>query len=117
MNKLTTTILAAALAAGAQLAHADTVDGGVPQVKVYFNDLDLSRVEGAATLYGRLHRAAQSVCAPLANDLANLWRYKACITEAVSIAVVQIDKPALTMYYARQVNGRSPAPSQIAQRQ
>jgi UrcA family protein len=116
MNKLTTTILAAALAAGAQLAHADTVDGGAPQAKVHFNDLDLNRVEGAATLYDRLHRAAQSVCAPLANDLPNLWRYTACITETVSIAVVQIDKPALTMYYARQVNGRSPAPSQIAQR-
>ena len=105
MNKLSTTILVAALAAGAQLAHADTAIDAAPQAKVRFADLDLDRVEGAAALYDRLHAAAQSVCGPLANDLANLPRYKACITETVSVAVARIDKPTLTRYARTQLDG------------
>jgi len=116
MNRLTTTILTTMLAAGAQLAHADVALDSPPQIKVQFADLDLTRVEGAAALYRRLHSAAQSVCAPLANDLARLDRYKACIADAVSVAVAEVDKPALTMYYRTQINGSSPTLARIAQR-
>jgi UrcA family protein len=116
MNKLSTTILVAALAAGAQLAHADTAIDAAPQAKVRFADLDLDRVEGAAALYDRLHAAAQSVCGPLANDLANLSRYKACITETVSVAVARIDKPTLTRYARTQLDGHNALLSRIVQR-
>ena len=116
MNKLSTTILMAALAAGAQLAHADTAIDAAPQVKVRFADLDLDRVEGAAALYDRLHAAAQRVCGPLANDLAHLSRYKACITDTVSVVVAQIDKPTLTRYARAQLDGHNALLSGIVQR-
>jgi UrcA family protein len=116
MNKLSTAILMAALAAGAQLAHADTAINAAPQAKVRFADLDLDRVEGAAALYDRLHAAAQSVCGPLANDLAHLSRYKACITETVSVAVARIDKPTLTRYARTQLDGHNALLSGIVQR-
>jgi UrcA family protein len=116
MNKLSTTILMAALAAGAQLAHADTAIDAAPQAKVRFADLDLDRVEGAAALYDRLHAAAPSVCGPLANDLANLSRYKACITETLSVTVARIDKPTLTRYARTQLDGHNALLSRIVQR-
>ena len=66
-------------------AHA----GDVPTLTVKYADLDLSRIDGAATLYSRISHAARTVCAPLdfAQTAAPMGMgdaYKNCFSNAVS---------------------------------
>jgi UrcA family protein len=50
-------------------------DSDVPRVTVRFGDLDLSKPQGAETLYRRIRSAARQVCAPLdGGDLASKMR-------------------------------------------
>ena len=80
-----------------------------PQAIVHFADLDLSRSQGVAVLYRRLRAAAETVCAPLdGRDLARHMRFKACAQSALSEAVAEVDRPALTEYYRAQA-GRLPS--------
>jgi UrcA family protein len=100
MNSLTTMILTFALTVGAQTAlAADLIDDSTRHVEVHFADLDLSRVEGAASLYKRLRLAAETVCRDDSKDLARVTRTKACMSDAMSTAVAQINRPILSAYY------------------
>ena len=101
MNRITTIILTSALAAGAQIAHAaDPADASVRHVKVHFSDLDLNRIDGAATLYRRLQSAGGSVCAEHGSrDLRSVFRVKTCVSAAISAAVADANQPSLTAYY------------------
>ena len=101
MNRFTTMILTSALAVSAQTAlAADLIVDSPRHTSVQFGDLDLSRVEGAATLYQRLRLAAETVCADVGSkDLASAARAKSCISEAISTAVAQINRPVLNAYY------------------
>lgn len=115
MYRFTTPAMMFALALGFQSAHA-APPWDVPSVVVRFADLDLSRSEGASVLYQRLKRAAETICAPLDDrELARHMRFTACLQSAISTAVVKVNKPALTAYYATKTNGRN-ATIQIAQR-
>jgi UrcA family protein len=126
MKTLTAMILVAALGAGAQLAHADVAedlrqfahaepaDDPRLHTAVKFADLDLTQPEGAAALYGRMHAAAEHVCASLQrSERTSIRRYNACITEAISAAVTKLNRPVLTTYY-RTTLGRN-APTQVAE--
>jgi UrcA family protein len=100
MNRFTAMILTCTLALSAQSVFAtDLMDDSARHVVVHFADLDISRVEGAATLYKRLQTAANTVCADWSNDLSNLAGAKACITKAISTAVAEINRPVLSAYY------------------
>lgn len=101
MNRFTTIIITSALAIGAQCAFAaDTVDGSARHIDVHYADLDLNHVEAAAALYQRLRLAAETVCADVdGKDLARATRARACISEAISNAVAQVNQPVLTAYY------------------
>ena len=101
MNRFTTTILTSALALSAQSAlAADVIDDSARHVDVHFADLDLSRTDGAAVLYRRLRLAAQTVCPDFDSpELARAARAKDCISEAISNAVAQVNRPVLTAYY------------------
>jgi UrcA family protein len=101
MNHFTTMILTSALAVCAQSAlAADLIDDSPRQTSVHFADLDLSRVEGAASLYQRLRFAAETVCADVGSkDLARTTRVNSCISGAIATAVAQIDRPVLSAYY------------------
>jgi UrcA family protein len=90
---------------GAQIAHAgDLIDDSPRQVLVHFADLDVTRVEGATTLYHRLQNAAKSVCSEdNTRDLASAIRVKACESNSISAAVTQINRPTLTAYYRAKV--------------
>jgi len=101
MNRITTTILASALAAGAQIVHgADPTDADRRHVVVHFSDLNPTSIEGATTLYRRLQSAAEDVCTQgHTRDLATVSLVKACVSGAISAAVADINQPSLTTYF------------------
>jgi UrcA family protein len=82
-------------------AHADS--DKVLTTTVKYGDLDLENREGLATLYRRIEQASRTVCAPLdpydsVRRLELARPYKACLTKALSEAVVTIGKPQFTEY-------------------
>jgi UrcA family protein len=101
MNRITTIILASALAAGAQIASAaDPTDAPRRQVEVHFSDLNLTSIDGATTLYHRLQSAAASVCTEGdTGDWGSVLRVQTCVSAAISAAVADINQPSLTAYY------------------
>ncbi len=99
---LAATILAALTCSIATTSFAS--DGSDPlQVKVKYGDLNVSSTSGARTLYNRIRAAAENVCRPLNNrDLASQKLLAACVHEAMSGAVNDVNEPALfTIYNAK----------------
>lgn len=116
MYRLTTAISIIGLGLGAQLTYAAPPQD-VHFVEVHYSDLDLTRSEGAAVLYERLHAAAKGVCASLdARDLASQMRFKDCVQTAIGSAVAKVDRPVLTAYHNARMNSRN-ATIQIAKNQ
>jgi UrcA family protein len=74
-----------------------TVKGEV----VNYEDVRLISAVGAAVLYGRLRAAAQKACGvpPDNRQLAMDSKYRACVDDAVSKAVAQVNEPMLTQYF------------------
>jgi UrcA family protein len=67
---------------------------------VRFADLDVSKMEGAKTLYARLRHAAKEVCKPL--ETAYLWhsdQSETCMNKAIADAVARVDRPLLSQYH------------------
>jgi UrcA family protein len=67
---------------------------------VRFADLDVSKMEGAKTLYARLRYAAKVVCKPL--ESAYSWhsdQYETCMNKAIADAVARVDRPLLSEYH------------------
>ena len=82
------------------LYNAARADEAVVTQRVSFKDLNLNSPEGAAVLYGRIRRAANQVCGQW--DTFNLSQWHAvhtCISDAVSRAVAQVNRPMLTSLY------------------
>lgn len=75
---------------------------------VRFGDLDLSRPEGAETLYQRIKEAARSVCGQPSHatvGLASLegrTRMRACIDQATDDAVGKVNHPQLVALNAAE---------------
>jgi len=69
---------------------------------VSFAGLKLSRESDVKLLYGRIHAAAELVCAPLAigGPIEATLRSQRCIRESVARAIADVNAPALTRYYA-----------------
>jgi len=103
-------------AASAGPSATQFVSDGANSYVVRFPDLDLSKIDGAAALYGRLSRAAHVVCEPLqSRDLAIAARYRACLVQAVANAVAQVDRPMLSQYYESRTKGDKASFVQLAQ--
>ena len=80
----------------------------LPTAVVKFGDLDATRSMGQEELYGRLTRAARSVCRSLdpRDSVAKTQMeplYKACIEQAVSGAVAKINRPEFADYVASRM--------------
>jgi UrcA family protein len=82
---------------GSLTALPAAADGFEPlKVVVKFDDLDVSRPQAAAVLYGRIRAAAESVCSPFdGTGLSAKVRLDACVKKAVADAVTAVDRPAL----------------------
>ena len=116
MRRFTLTILVATQCICGPFVHAGSLFQPPLQVNVRFADLDLSRIEGAATLYMRLRAAARQVCAPLDERSPDLWtRFDSCVQDALSTAVAKIDEPVLNSYYRAKL-GRDAAHPEVAAR-
>ena len=104
-------ILAANLAA---LPPAQAGDFDIPQEKVTFGDIDVSRPQGAAILYSRIKRAAGKVCAPYWATSLQAWvSTHDCVRSAIAQAVATVDQPALSQIYSAKY--RIPLPSRLSQ--
>jgi UrcA family protein len=98
MNKLNTLITLATLAFAFVTLPAQAADSTITKsTTVKFADLDLSKPEGARTLYTRIQAAARQVCSP-----ANLpgvvakQNYRQCYDKAVNDAVGAVNRPLLS---------------------
>lgn len=110
---LTALVLAAAGASLALPAAADSID--LPQKTISYADLDLSRAEGAATLYGRLRQAAKQVCGNPGRRVQQIVAWRACYDQAISDAVARVDRPTLTAHHEDQT-GTRPEPAMVSSR-
>ena len=80
------------------------------KVTVKFGDLEISRPQGAAALYGRIRSAAEKVCSPFEGP--GLWakaHLDACIHKAVADAVIAVNEPALLAVYSAKLGKTQPA--------
>ena len=86
-----------------------------PQMTVKYADLNVSKNEGAATLYARIQQAARQICPVL--DVRNLSSesHGACVHRAIADAVAKVDEPALYAVYSAH-NGQ-PTPIVLASTQ
>ncbi len=123
MNKsMTTAILGMTIGCAATLgcsaALASPASAGIDQPATYvvrFADLDLSRIDGAATVYTRIRSAAHQVCTSLeGRDLGLLVKYRACVDKAIADAVASVNRPLLSQYHQLHTKGDKVGVVQLA---
>ena len=115
INTTATVILAfGAVAASAGDLSTDLSASGVQRSYIVrFPELDLSKIEGVATLYNRLRSAARLVCEPGQDEL-NPRPDRACINKAIAEAVAKVNRPLLTQYHQLRIKGDSTGLVQLA---
>ncbi len=80
--------------------------------RVGYGHLDVSKLEGAKTLYLRIRYAAETLC-----ESAATWGKRegdACVQKAVNDAVVRVDAPLLTTYSQLRSKGDKAGLVQLA---
>jgi UrcA family protein len=83
---------------------AMAAESATRSVEVSYADLDLTRSEGAATLYARIQHAARLACGPAedSRDLRRVNQHSTCVTAAVESAVRAVDRATLTALHGRR---------------
>jgi UrcA family protein len=113
MNK-TTSAVARTIAIGiaATLAYTATAGSVVSttdaklEYVVRYSDLDLSKTDGAASLYARLRHAARAVCAPgESREMGRAEIFRACMNESITNAVSKIDRPLVSQIHLARTKG------------
>ena len=101
----------AAVGTGASaLATAGTTSDEPLTATVKYDDLDLSHAAGVSQLYGRIRRAAQTVCSPFEGLGAEpTQRWTQCVSAATDRAVATVNQPALVALHAAKTGKRQPA--------
>ena len=110
----TSSVVLSLIAANA--AYAGDPTSAPKSLTVQFADLDLSKLEGAATLFGRLRNAAQTVCSAHRGgaSLRDKQQYAACTEFALSNAVARVDRPVLTQYVIDRTSIKPTASIKVA---
>src|SRR5215831_13085716 len=117
MTRIRMFIASVLVVTSASLAHADAFGETRLSQVVKYGDLDLSRPQGAQTLYRRLQLAAKSVCAPLdGRELKRQTKFQNCMKEAIDTAVIDVDQPLLTQYHHSR-DTLTVATAEVAQRE
>ncbi len=95
------------------LAMADALVNVKSEV-VRYDDIRLISAVGAAVLYGRLHGAAERVCGGPIDSLqiVRQRRYRACVDDALSKAVADVNSPVLGKYFESRRG--APVPGSIS---
>ena len=73
---------------------------------VAYGDLDLSRAAGQAALFGRVHRAADRLCATGMRGIGPAMAQRRCLGNVLAQAHPQVDR-AIALYGDRQFAGRA----------
>lgn len=109
---LATALLAAAISPD---ATAEPAPEAPPTQVVSFAELNLNSPTGVATLYRRIQKAADKVCAfpPPGRQLSRVEERNACNARATERAVVLVGVPALTAMH-RAKSGRDFRSPQVA---
>jgi UrcA family protein len=82
------------------IAAADSL----PTRRVSYADLDISKPAGAKVLYGRIEAAAREVCLLDTSTLVGATaRDRACINQAIDIAVKHVKSVALSELHSARV--------------
>jgi UrcA family protein len=116
MNKPSTTaaraLMICAAATFGYSASADSFSSAQPLTNesrtyvVRFQDLDLSKIDGATALYARLGHAARVVCGPLASrEMSLAQKYRDCMNKAIGDAVASVDRPLVSQYHQSRTKG------------
>jgi UrcA family protein len=117
MKNLTTMIAVASFALSiGTIARADST-AEFRSETVKYSDLNTTDVQGAAALYQRLANAAKNVCRELepGRSLGLMRPYNTCVHNAISNAVADVDRPAVSAYAAaRGVVPAESSPIKIA---
>ena len=96
-----TALVIASASLFASLASAKG-DDGVSKVVTY-RDLDPSRSTDAQRLYARLKYASKQVCSSYDGRGLEMWRLRdACVDEALTKAVEEVNEPQLTALHAAE---------------
>jgi UrcA family protein len=99
-------------AAAASSASSQPVTQWSVSFPVRYSDLDVSKMQGAKTLYLRIRYAAETLC-----ESAATWGKKegeACVNKAVNDAVARVDAPLLTQYSQLRSKGDKAGLLQLA---
>jgi UrcA family protein len=100
----------ATLATGLTVNHASAASAYEEPINVVvrYSDLNLSRPQDAATLYGRIRRAAHEACEDFDTEsLERLQQFHRCMEQAVSNAVAKISSRQLTEIHEAQTHHQS----------
>jgi UrcA family protein len=107
-----TMCIAATLSYNAAGASAGSPSSGQPATNashnyvVRFNDVDLSKIDGAVVLYARIREAAGTVCRPLeSRQLGFAQKHRVCMDRAISDAVASVNRPLLSQYHQLRTKG------------
>jgi len=84
------------------LTQLSTPNQNATRLVVRYADLDLTRRAGVIELYRRIENAARVVCTSPDPTAPKPAPTDACLTDAVSRAVAEINQPALNRYFAAQ---------------
>ena len=126
MNKTTTIVVRAltiglAAVIGCSAAQASNVSKDPSaaneryQNVVRYADVDLSRIDGAITVYGRIRQAANAVCESLDSRVLGLAeKHRACVNQAIADAVASVNRPLLSQYHQLRTKGDKGALVQLA---
>lgn len=95
---LTRALLAGIAFMGTGVTVGAPQTAAVRSIVVDYSDLDLSRPEGAATLYRRIKAAARTACGPRPDPqrLHERRLFQDCFDQAVARAVERVDRTALS---------------------
>jgi len=93
------------LTAAPLYAHATSDE--VPSRTVSYSEYDLTTPAGDEKLYKRIREAAREVCHGLeGRDLHTVRLHHDCVDSAIGRAVVQVNHPQFTAYYAAHSRGK-----------
>ena len=103
-------------AADASPASLDeSVTGASLTYAVPFSDLDLSKIEGATALYGRIRHAARAACETILTQQPGMGeKYRACVDGAIAQAVAKANRPLLSQYHRLRLMGDRAGLAQLA---
>ena len=89
-------------------AGARGIANPAPSVTVRYHDLNLDSDQGVASLYARIHAAAESVCRSSEDPAAayrTISREADCVSHSVARAVRAVRNDKLSAYHWTQIRG------------